>query len=332
MSPSQISHAKLLKPGPIRMPAGLPRGAGDELSALRSMRLGVENAGDDDQRTRTWSSIAIVKAAAVQTAANKTEDARRIALKTGAEASKAAKAQRRAEGARIRVENQLGALAVFAGAVEPLAIVPIDELRNRAFQHLLEVNKEVEALRNDAQARINATLAAREQVKLAQAAWIAAQHEAEVAEAKAAPISVFISRKTQRLYARQASRPIFESDVAIDAPEEPLGTFVFTALAPGHGGAELHWAALAMYANPANPGTQLRQTAAGRTPARPTPTDILAAKAALDRISIPPEALDEISEYVSPGSSLIISDEEMSKDRSSRRDPCRNSPSGHMDC
>src|SRR5262249_15544912 len=160
---------------------------------------------------------------------------------------------------------------VFAGAVEPLAVVPIDELRVRAFQHLLEVNKEVEALRNEAQARIDTTLAAREQVKLAQAAWIAAQHEAEIAEAKAAPISVFISRKTQRLYARQASGPIFESDVTIDAPDEPLGTYVFTALAPAHGGAELHWAALAMYANPANPGTQLRQTAAGRTPARPTP-------------------------------------------------------------
>ncbi|HSR81753.1 MAG TPA: L,D-transpeptidase, partial [Hyphomicrobiaceae bacterium] len=146
--------------------------------------------------------------------------------------------------------------------------------------------------------------------KLAQAAWAAARHEAETAQAKATPIAVFISRKTQRLYARQASGPIFESDVAVDAPDDPLGTFVFTALAPTPGGAELRWAALAMYADPTNPGI----ATAARGPKGPAPTPISAARAALDRISIPPEALDQISEYVAPGSSLIISDEEMSKE------------------
>jgi hypothetical protein len=41
-------------------------------------------------------------------------------------------------------------------------------------------------------------------------------------------------------------------------------------------------------------------------------TDASAAKAALGRISIPQETLDQISEFVAPGASLIISDEEAS--------------------
>jgi hypothetical protein len=42
--------------------------------------------------------------------------------------------------------------------------------------------------------------------------------------------------------------------------------------------------------------------------------DARKAKAALDRISIPQEAIDRISEIISPGSSLIVSDEPMSKE------------------
>jgi hypothetical protein len=38
------------------------------------------------------------------------------------------------------------------------------------------------------------------------------------------------------------------------------------------------------------------------------------AKAALDRITIPQEAIDRISEVISPGSALIVSDEPMSKE------------------
>jgi hypothetical protein len=75
--------------------------------------------------------------------------------------------------------------------------------------------------------------------------------------AKAAPISVFISRKTQRLYARQAFQPIFESAVTIQNPDAPIGTIIFTALSYVNDGAELRWSALAMYANPINPGAAL---------------------------------------------------------------------------
>jgi hypothetical protein len=314
IAPVEFSHAKLLKPGPIRSLEALSTEASGEISGLRSMRLDGRSDAKGNARIRTWWSIAIEKAAAADRAARTIDEARRIAIKAGAEATKATRMQRRLEGARLRFSGQLKRLESLAAAVEPLAVVPIDALRMRPLEQLSDLDKQLQSLSAEAQPQIEAALAAREQVKLAQAAWVAAQHEAEMARAKAAPIAVFISRKTQRLYARQASGPIFESDVTIDAPDDPLGTFVFTALAPTAAGPELPWVALAMYADQTNPGIATRAAAAAHGSTKPTPTNVSAAGAALDRISIPLEALEQISEYVSPGSSLIISDEEMSKE------------------
>ena len=64
-----------------------------------------------------------------------------------------------------------------------------------------------------------------------------------------APISVFISRKTQRLYVRQAFQPVFESPVTIQNPDDPIGTTIFTALGYMSDDADLRWSALAMYDN-----------------------------------------------------------------------------------
>ena len=314
VSPVEFSHTRLLKPGPIRSVA-LPAAEGTgEKSAPGSTRVDLRTGGQGDGRVTTWWSLAIAKAAVADIAASRIDEVRRIAIKAGTEAAKSTRMQRRLEGARGRFLFQLKRLETLAAAVEPLAIVAIDALRMRALEQVSVLDKQLEALHAEAQPQIDAALAAREQVKLAQAAWVAAHHEAEMARAKAAPISVFISRKTQRLYARQRRAPVFESDVTIDAPDDPLGTFVFTALAPLPGGAELRWAALAMYADPTHPSVVARPAAAARGSTAPTPTNITAASAALDRISIPPEALEQISEYVSPGSSLIISDEEMSKE------------------
>ena len=314
ISPVEFSHTRLLKPGPIRSLASLSRQATGEITASGSTRVDLRSGGEGDGRITTWWSLAIAKAAAADMAASRIDEARRIAIKAGTEAAKATRMQRRLEGARGRFVSQLRRMETLAAGVEPLAIVALDALRMRPLEQVSVLDKQLEALRAEAQPQIDTALAAREQVKLAQAAWVAAQHEAEMAKAKATPIAVFISRKTQRLYARQRSGPIFESDVTIDAPDEPLGTFVFTALAPTPGGAELRWDALAMYADPTNPSVAARAAAAARGSTGATPTNISAASAALDRISIPPEALEQISEYVSPGSSLIISDEEMSKE------------------
>jgi hypothetical protein len=76
---------------------------------------------------------------------------------------------------------------------------------------------------------------------------------------------------------------------------------------------ELRWNALAMYPAPAS----ARRPASGPPHGRPdeaTRTDAAVAKAVLDRIVIPPEVVDRINELVTPGSSLIVSDEAASRE------------------
>jgi hypothetical protein len=48
------------------------------------------------------------------------------------------------------------------------------------------------------------------------------------------PASVFISRKTQRLYVQRAFEPILESPVTILDADRPIGTHVFTAIEPAN--------------------------------------------------------------------------------------------------
>src|SRR5204863_8272424 len=64
----------------------------------------------------------------------------------------------------------------------------------------------------------------------AEAARVAAAEAARAAAREFEPVSVFISRKTQRLYVRQAFRPVLESPVTILDADRPVGTHVFTAM------------------------------------------------------------------------------------------------------
>src|SRR6476661_6159776 len=78
------------------------------------------------------------------------------------------------------------------------------------------------------------------------------QERAEAARAEAAeaahalargpePVSVFISRKTQRLYVRQAFEPMFDIPVTIRDPDLPIGTHIFTAVERGGGKGDVQW-------------------------------------------------------------------------------------------
>src|SRR5262249_56382924 len=58
----------------------------------------------------------------------------------------------------------------------------------------------------------------------------AAKKLAKVAAAKKTPISIFISRKRQRLYIRQDLEPLFDTPIVIAQPDARFGTHVFTAL------------------------------------------------------------------------------------------------------
>jgi lipoprotein-anchoring transpeptidase ErfK/SrfK len=126
---------------------------------------------------------------------------------------------------------------------------------------------------------------------------------------RAETVSVFISRKDQRLYVRQALRPVFDAPISIKDMERPLGTHVFIGAQPLPGDTALRWSAVSLPAenqDPARPPA--RRGRAIETASISPPVAAETAAGALDRIELPGEILDSISELVWAGSSLIISD------------------------
>jgi hypothetical protein len=263
--------------------------------------------------------VAAAKAAAASEAAGKAEEARKAAARAVLNSGKHMRALRGAEGAVLRAEARVkdAERALAAPNLSPVAVEKAQEMKAKASEWLEAAKAQLEAVRAEAQPSIDAATEAREAVKDAEAAKAAAQSEAKLAAAKLAPVSVFISRKTQRLYVRQAFQPVFESDVTIRDPDAPIGTFLYTALSYTDDGQDVRWTALAMYASPTDPEASARpapRRGSRRVSEPAAATDVGAAKAALERVSIPQEAIERINEVLSPGSALIISDEGLSRE------------------
>jgi lipoprotein-anchoring transpeptidase ErfK/SrfK len=122
------------------------------------------------------------------------------------------------------------------------------------------------------------------------------------------PIAVFISRKEGKIFVRKGFEPVFDAPVTFEDPNRPLGTHVFTALAVNGDNTTLRWNVVSM---PGAGSPPVKKSAKGKrveTPAAPVVGPASNATEALDRVTIPPDALERISELMSPGASLIISD------------------------
>ncbi len=136
-----------------------------------------------------------------------------------------------------------------------------------------------------------------------------------------APVSVFISRKTQRLYVRQNFLKVFDVPVTIRDPEKPLGTHLYMAMPPAKGGAtetpKLRW--LVMTLPEASADTDSPRKRHSRyydedDDNRRVPAPSTSASTALDRIEMPPEVTAKISEMIWTGGSLIVSDSGISRE------------------
>jgi hypothetical protein len=136
-----------------------------------------------------------------------------------------------------------------------------------------------------------------------------------------APVSVFISRKSQRLYVRQNYIKVFDVPVTIRDPEKPLGTHLYMAMPPAKGGAadapKLRW--LVMTLPEASADTDRSRKRHSRyydddddSPRVPAPAT--SASTALDRIEFPAEVAGKISEMLWAGGSLIVSDSGISRE------------------
>jgi hypothetical protein len=150
--------------------------------------------------------------------------------------------------------------------------------------------------------KVDAAAAAKEAAKAAQTRKTEAANAASEAKLALEPVSVYISRATQKLYVRRNTHKrwpdggevfdaTIEVPVTIRNPDRPIGTHVFTAMARNEAG--LRWSVVTI-----DNGDD--------------------AKDALDRITIPQQILDRIAPTAMPRSSIVISDEPLSSETNYR--------------
>jgi lipoprotein-anchoring transpeptidase ErfK/SrfK len=129
-------------------------------------------------------------------------------------------------------------------------------------------------------------------------------------------IAVFISRKDSRIYVRQNFAPLFDVPVTIAPSDRPLGTHIFTAEVDRNDANALRWSVVslpgsarsAQRSDDEERGSRRRKGALASAEAKPLPVPDSATEA-LDRITLPPDTMARISEALTTGGSIIVSDQ-----------------------
>jgi L,D-transpeptidase catalytic domain len=267
-------------------------------------------------RSDPGASARVRNAEAQQSATNAVQ-ARNAAQTAVREAMRAMVPMRTAQNLKLRAEAQFAvAEAALGSAISAEAKQQAERAKAQAVAKMAETQLQWDVLQADLQPKLDAATSAREAAVTAETARAAAAEAARQAARELEPISVLISRKTQRIYIRQAFKPILDSPITITDPDRPIGTHVFTAIERSSGDTNLRWSVVSLDGGRrprgvVEPYGRTRSSSVGN--AEPITTDPDSAKAALDRIVIPHEAMDRIAGIV-PRSSLIVTDETMSSE------------------
>jgi hypothetical protein len=236
-------------------------------------------------------------------AAKAADETKKLAKKVAKEVASVKRSLRKLEAAKSAADASLvRAEKAFAAAKTDKARLRAEEQKLKAAAKAAEAATKFETAKADAASKLEAD--ARAQAAAKDAADKKPEAEKASAEAKLAtePVSIYVSRATQKLYVRRNTRKPWPDggevyDATIEVPvtirdaDVPIGTHVFTAFASDGDG--LRWTAVSI-----DNGDD--------------------AKNALDRISIPSEVLDRIAPTALPRSSIIVSDEPLSKETNYR--------------
>jgi len=261
------------------------------------------------------AALAASRAAEAQETASKAVKVRLAAGTASREATRATVPVRTAENLKLKAEAQLAAAETALGSAKSAEEKEQAEgAKAQAAARLAELQLQWDAAKADLQLKLDAVTSAREAAAAAETARAAAAEAARQIARELQPVSVLISRKTQRLYVRQAFEPVLESPVTIADPDRPIGTHVFTAIERSTDDAKVRWSAVSLDGGRPPSATvephDWARASSGRD-VEPVPTDPDGAKAALDRIAIPQDALHRIGN-ITPRSSLIVTDEALS--------------------
>jgi ribosomal protein L14 len=237
-------------------------------------------------------------------AAKTADEAKKAAATATRETASLTAALRKLEGLKARTEAELAtAEKVLVSAKTDEAKAQAEDLKQKAAAKLAELGTQLDTAKADATSKLDAASAAKEAAKAAQTRKADTAKAASEAKLALGPVSIYISRTTQKLYVRRPTQKpapdgggvvfdaTIEVPIKISNPERPIGTHVFTAVARNESG--LRWTAVTI-----DGGDN--------------------AKSALDRITIPQEVLDRIAPTALPRSSIIISDEPLSKETNYR--------------
>jgi hypothetical protein len=234
-------------------------------------------------------------------------EAKSAAAAAAREAAPLAAALRKLKGLKTDADTALAhAEKVLAVAKTDQAKTRAEELMQKAAARVAELQSQFDVVEANAKSKLDAAAAAQDAAKAAEAGQADAAKAAREAKLVLEPVSVFISRTTQRLYVRRGFEATLEAPITIRDQDKPIGTHVFTAVARTDRG--LRWTAVTI-----DSGDD--------------------AQAALDRISIPQDVLDRIAPTALPRSSLIISDEPLNRETNYRTEfvvALHNQPQGGL--
>ena len=240
-------------------------------------------------------------------AAKAADEAKTAAAVAAREAAAAPAAVRKLEMLKARADAELAfAEKLLAAAKTDQDKARTEDARQKVAAKAADLGTQLEAAKADAKAKLDSAAAAKDALKTAEAKRTETASAARDAKLALEPVSVFISRKTKKLYVRRGFQATIEVPIAIRDPDKPIGTHIFTAMARTDTG--LRWTAV-------------------------TIDDGDDAKDALDRIAIPQDVLDRIAPTAAPRSSLIISDEPPNREQNYRTEfvvVLNNQPQGGL--
>jgi len=231
------------------------------------------------------------------------EAAKKTATTAAREATPLAASLRRLESAKARADAEVALLDKrLATAKTDEAQARAKEQKQKADAKAAELAKQVDAAKTATKSKLDAAATAKDAAKAAETAKADTAKAANDAKLALEPVSIYISRATQKLYVRRNTHKrwpdggeVFdfsiEVPVTIRDPDKRIGTHVFTAMARSDVG--LRWTAV-------------------------TIDSADDAKNALDRIVFPKDILDRIAPTTMPRSSIIVSDEPLSKETNYR--------------
>lgn len=232
------------------------------------------------------------------------DEAKKAATAAAREAASLTASARKLEQLKARADAELArADRAIAAARTDAAKARAEERKEKAAAKAEELATQLDAARESARAKRDAAAAAKDIAREAESKKAATTKAASDARLALEPVSIYISRATQRLYVRRNTHKpapdgggeVFDTSIEVPVtirdPGQPIGTHVFTAMARGDAG--LRWSAVTI-----DNGNGARD--------------------ALDRIAIPSDVLDRIAPTALPRSSIVISDEPLSAETNYR--------------